>query len=142
MKVSELRVEINHFSNGDDALSELSEVLERFDSMSLDEFFTFLKSKKIPANSKRTRSRGVSAGTAASIEEAILRLSSLKVDANAFEAELDKIGKPRSFTKKKLQRLYSSIFETKSYLPDTLSKTEMIDRIKRQRRRDANFASA
>ena len=141
MKVSELRSKINQVSKGDEALLELSKALMGFDSMHLDDFFSMLKSRKSPVRAPKPRARS-SSGAIASIEETILRLKSLKIDAEAFEAELDRIGKPRSFTKKMLQQLYGSIFETRSSLPDKLSKSEMIARIKRQRRRDANFASA
>lgn len=141
MKVSELRGKINQVSNGDQALLELSEALSRFDSMRMNDFFLLLKSSKTSVRSPKRRSQATGT-TSTSIDEAVSRLRSLKTDAEAFEAELDRVGKTRSFTKKKLQLLYDSIFDSKSNLPDKLSKSEMIARIKRQRRRDANFASA
>lgn len=141
MKVSEIRGKINQLSNGDRAISSLSEALKRFDDMPLEDFLSFLRSRKVP-QSRNKDSKKVATTTTSVSEEAFAKIKSLMSNADAFEAELDRVAKNRAFTKKKLQQLYVSIFDTKSYLPDKLTKPEMIARIKRQRRRDANFASA
>lgn len=141
MKVSELRGKINTFASGDHALMRLSQSLEKFDDMPLDDFFSFLASKRVQKTSAPRKARRAKPAAVA-VSDLVERLRGLKTDPEAFDAEIDAIGTNRSFTKKKLQSLYSSVFDTKSNLPDKLTKPEMIARIKRQRRRDANFASA
>ena len=117
-----------------DEREALIEALQKFSDMSILEFSAFLKSKR--------RSRPKAATNPADHYRVSEKLKELKGQPKLFEAELEPLKKDRSFTKKDLQTLYLALFDTKSSLPSSLTKPQMIERIKRQRRREANFASA
>lgn len=144
MKVSELRGIINEISNTSDDFLGLDQALKRFDDMELSIFSKLLK--KVPATAPKTvaRSKVSPRGKRASINIADVasKLLPLKAYPARFDAEIEQLGGKRSFTKKDMQALFAQIFQTKSTLPLKLSKSEMVARFKRQRRRDSNFASA
>lgn len=144
MKVSELRGLINQLESKSVDTSGLNEALKKFDDMELSIFSGLLK--KVPATrikskpkSKVSAKKGQPIG---SVIDLANRMIGLKSDPEKFDAEIEKLGKKRSFTKTDMQKLFAQIFETKSSLPTKLTKPEMVARFKRQRRRDANFASA
>jgi len=144
MKVSQLRGLINEISNAQPDISELDKALKRFDAMELSNFCKMIRDMKSPlsrsvSKSNRRPKTGSSKPIASEVANRVIRL---KGDALAFEAELDALGKNRSFTKNDLQDLYTKVFSTSRKLPAKLSKSEMVARFVRQRRRDANFASA
>lgn len=144
MKVSQLRGIINELSSAQPDISELDKALKRFDAMELSKFCDMVRGLgsplEKPAPKRKRRQKAVE--NSASTLDVAARVIRLKGDPSAFAAELEALGKNRSFTKKDLQDLYSKVFSSKSALPLKLSKTEMIERFIRQRRRDSNFASA
>ena len=119
----------------------LSDALVRFDDMSIIEFASFLNARK---SSGKSSGAAKEASEKAGVDLAALavRLKTLSAKPDQFDAEIDDLASSQSVTKAALQKLYGELFENKSPLPASLTKLEMIERIKRQRRRDANFASA
>jgi len=144
MKVSELRGIINEISNTSDDFQGLDQALKRFDDMELSIFSKLLK--KVPATAPkvaaRTKNKPESKRSGLTIADIAAKLLPLKADPARFDAEIDQLGGKRSFTKKDMQALFGQVFQTTSTLPLKLSKSEMVARFKRQRRRDSNFASA
>lgn len=144
MKVSQLRGIINDLSSASDEVSGLNEALKRFDDMELATFSGLLK--KVSATSlkrdQKTKSTAKNEMAIGGFSDISKKMKNLKCDAKKFDAEIEKLSKKRSFTKQDLQNLYKQVFETKSNLSLKLTKPEMAARFIRQRRRDANFASA
>ncbi|MEO0549974.1 MAG: hypothetical protein AAFZ91_08635 [Pseudomonadota bacterium] len=142
MKVSELRGLINTLETKSHDFSVLDEALKKFDDMELSLFSNLLKkvpAPKVHAKPKRVPKTAVTDNSSTDVANKLMRLKS---DPEKFEAEIDRLGSRRSFTKQDMQKLFSEIFSTKSRLPSKLTKPEMVARFKRQRRRDSNFASA
>lgn len=130
MTVSDLRSAIREILSEPDS-SLLDEALRRFDEMDIAKFSKFLNSRNLPkpANDDDT-------------SDYAMKFRKLLNSPQEFEQEIEKLGKKRSFKKTDLQELFVAIFDSKARLPSKLTKAEMIARFKRQRRRDANFASA
>ena len=142
MKITEFRTLLNTTLTDATEASALSDALARFDDMSIFEFASFLNARKITGKSSGPEKKAASKQPSVDLVTLANTLKSLKAKPDQFDAEIDKIASAKSVTKAAVQRLYEELFENKSPLPASLTKPEMIERIKRQRRRDANFASA
>ncbi|WP_348763672.1 hypothetical protein [Hyphomonas atlantica] len=127
MKITELIGKINTLEISTADAEALEKALKRFGAMSILEFSAFLKKQKLPSAAKDYASL-------------TRKLKELKAEPSKFDAELNALA--RKVTKQDLQAIFKELFETRSTLPAKLTKPEMLERIKRQRRRDANFASA
>ncbi|WP_155841962.1 MULTISPECIES: hypothetical protein [Hyphomonas] len=127
MKITELIGKINTLEISTADAEALEKALKRFGAMSILEFSAFLKKQKLPSAAKDYVSL-------------TRKLKELKAEPSKFDAELNALA--RKVTKQDLQAIFKELFETRSTLPAKLTKPEMLERIKRQRRRDANFASA
>lgn len=130
MMVSDFRIAIREILSEPDS-SLLEEALRRFDDMDIAKFSKFLNGRKLPKPANDDTK-----------PDYVSLFHSLLSDPLKFEEEIEKLGKKRSFTKSDLQDLFGQLFDTKYKLPSNITKTEMVKRFKRQRRRDANFASA
>ena len=144
MKVSQLRGIINELSSGQPDISELDKALKRFDGMELSKFCDMVRGLKSPVDKAASKQHNARKNSSGHLEpsDVARRVIKLKNDPPAFETALKTLEKNRSFTKKDLQDLYAAVFSTKTKLSASLSKAEMVARFIRQRRRDANFASA
>lgn len=141
MKITEFRVLLKTTLTDATEADALSDALARFDDMSIFEFASFLNARKITGKSSSGQ-KATSKKPSVDLVTLANTLRMLKTKPDQFDAEMDKIASTKSISKAAVQRLYDELFENKSPLPASLTKPEMIERIKRQRRRDANFASA
>lgn len=127
MKVIEFRRNVNEiFGHSEDA-EALNRALQRFDDMLLSQFTEFLKGVNSPELSALHMAQ---------------TLRPLVSEPQKFEAKLDSLAESRNCTKAVLQSLFQTLFDTDVKLPPKLKKEEMVERIKRKRRRIANFEAA
>ncbi len=127
MKVSHLRSNLKRLNLSDSDRTRLDAALKRLDSLTIEQLCVAIEKIKAPA---------------ISVNEVAASLRALVGKRDAFEAALDELSNKKACTKPVLQQLYKSVFDTTSPLPSKMTKAEMIERMKRQRRRQANFDTA
>jgi len=137
MKVSELRGHLKKLVEVSEDLPKLDEALARFDDMSLMEFSKFVSNATWPLARKAKPK-----APALSEDDLVRRLKSLTSDGGRFDEEMDRLKADTTCTKKHLQAVFNALIDPEVQLPAKLTKPEMVERIKRERRRDANFASS
>lgn|SRR3990167_269917 len=137
MKVSELRGHLKKLVEVSEDLPKLDEALARFDDMSLVEFSKFVSNATWPLAGK-TKPKA----TELSEEDLVRRLAALTSDGASFDEAMDRLKSDKGCTKKHLQVIFNRLIDPEVQLQAKLTKLEMIERIKRERRRDANFASS
>jgi hypothetical protein len=126
MKVSELVTLIDAHIAGEPDVEMLVQSLRKFSDFDVSFVTEKLKTMKVP----KVRPA-----------EAAKELSSQFQDSRVFETRLSEMETSRDYTKAVFLHIYQSLFPNAGRLPKSIKRADLVERIRKQRRRDENLAT-